>query len=91
MTTHEHDAYCDAVRQDSEPDYHEQLIVMQEMEAAHENVLRQQGAVAALQNLSLTLSALILRDSVKGDYFFGMHDALEIVRNNLDAVKGGVA
>jgi hypothetical protein len=89
MTTHEFDTLCDTLPL-QEPPYHEQLIVMQEMETERMATLRQEGAVAALQNFSLTLSAFILRDSVKGDYFFGMHDALEIVRSNLDAMKGGV-
>jgi hypothetical protein len=90
-TTHQFDAYCDAVGQDCEPDHHEQLSVMQEMEAVHENALKQQGAVDALQNLSITLSKLILRDSVEGEYLFGLHTALEVVKNRLDIARGGVA
>jgi hypothetical protein len=62
---------------------------MQEFEETRETALKQQGAIEALQNLSLTLSVLILRDHVKGDYLFGMHDALEVVRGKLCIAKGG--
>jgi hypothetical protein len=83
MTTHEFDAYCDT--QDIiEPDYHEQIIVLQEFEMTREDNLRRLGAIDALQSLAITLSALCLRDDVKGDYYFGMHDALEVVRCDLD-------
>ena len=86
MTTHEFDAYCDS-QPFEEPPYHEQLIAMQEMEEMHEAALKQQGAVEALQNLMLILSALILREGVNGDYFFGLRDALEVIRGNLAVVQ----
>ena len=73
-----------------DPSLHEQIAVMHEFAFDRESVLKQQGAKEALQNLTVTLSALCLQESVKGDYFFGMHDALEVVRSNLDIVKGGV-
>ena len=63
---------------------------MQEFERAREATLKQLGALEALQNLSITLSALCLREDVRGDYYFGMHEALEVVRNNLVMMKGGV-
>ena len=82
MTTHEFDAHFD--RQPLEdPPYHEQIAVMHA-------ALKQQGAIDALQSLTITLSALCLREDVRGDYYFGMHDALEVVRGNLDIMKGGV-
>jgi len=81
-TTHEWDAYCDSLPLE-EPPYHEQLLAMQEMEEAHEATLKRQGAVEALQNLTLTLSALILREGVKGDYFLGLYDALEVTKGRL--------
>jgi len=90
MTTHDFDTYNDGLPH-QEPPYHEQLLVMQEMEEAYESTLKRQGAIEALQNLTVTLSALILRDSVHGDYFFGLHDALAVVKSNLDVVKGGAA
>jgi hypothetical protein len=90
VSKHEFDAHCDTLPY-QEPPYHEQLAVMQEMKEAHETALKQQGAVEALQKITTTLSAFILRDSVEGDYFLGMHDALKIVKSNLDAMKGGVA
>jgi hypothetical protein len=90
MTSHEFDAYCDS--QDfAEPDYHEQVAVMHEFELDREATLKQLGAIDALENLTITLSALCLRDDVKGDYYFGMHTALELVRGNLDIAKGGIA
>jgi len=89
MTTHEFDAYCDT--QDIiEPDYHEQLLMMQEFEESRNNTLKQQGAIDALQSLTITLSALCLREDVKGDYFFGIRDALEVVRSDLGIRRGGV-
>ena len=88
MTTHDFDAYCDTLP-DQEPPYHEQLAVMQEIEKAHEAALKRQGAIEALQNLTVTLSTLILRESVESGYFFGLHDALEVIKRNLDVVKGG--
>jgi len=90
MTTHDFDRYCDIVPHE-EPTYHEQLLLMEAMESERDDALRQQGAIAVLQILSTTLSELVLSDHVTGDYFFGMHDALRIVRNNLDIMKGGVA
>ena len=89
MTTHEFDAYCDS-QEFAEPDYHEQIAVMHEVEMAHEATLKQQGAIEALQRLTVTLSALCLREDAKGDYFFGLHTALEVVERNLGVVKGGV-
>ena len=88
--THEFDAYLD-IQPLEEPDYHEQLLVVQEMKEAHEAKLKQQGAIDALQNLTVTLSALCLRDDVRGDYFIGLHTALEVVKGNLDLMRGGVA
>ena len=73
-----------------EPSYHEQLAVMEEFERTREATLKQQGAIDALHNLTVTLSALCLREDVKGEYFFGMHDALEVIRSNLDVMRGGV-
>ena len=90
MTTHDFDAYCDTLPY-QEPPYHEQLAVMQEMEEAHEAALKRQGAIEALQNLTLTLSALILRESVQGDYFCGLYDALEVIKGSLGVMKGGTA
>ena len=81
-TTHEWDAYCDS-QPFEEPPYHEQLIAMQEMEEMHEATLKRQGAIEALQNLMLILSALILREGVNGDYFLGLYDALEVTKGNL--------
>ena len=84
-TTLEFDACCDT------QDYHEQIAVMHEFELDREAKLKQLGAIDALENLTITLSALCLRDDVKGDYYFGMHTALELVRGNLDIAKGGIA
>ena len=63
MTTHEFDAHCDIVAVE-EPDYHEQIAMMQEMEECRESALKQQGAIDALQSLTITLSALCLRELV---------------------------
>jgi hypothetical protein len=91
MTTHEFDTYLDVQSAEHfDPPYHEQLLMMQEFEESRNNALKNQGAIDALQNLTVTLSALCLREDVKGDYYFGMHDALEIVKGNLDVVRGGV-
>jgi len=89
-STHEFDAYLDTQPLE-EPPYHEQLLVMQGFEEAREAALKQQGARKVLQSLTITLSALCLREDVKGDYYFGLHDALEIVvKSNLAVVGGGV-
>ena len=88
--THEFDAYLDTQPLE-EPPYHEQLLMVQEMEEAHEAKLKQQGAIDALQSLTITLSALCLRDDVRGDYFIGLHTALEVAKSNLDLMRGGVA
>jgi hypothetical protein len=63
---------------------------MHEFEDARETMLKQQGAIDALQNIQVTLSALCLRDDVKGEYFFGVLKALEEVNRNLCVMKGGV-
>ena len=63
---------------------------MQQFEETREATLKQQGAVEALQNLTVTLSVLCLREDMRGDYYFGFHDALEVVRGNLDMMRGGV-
>ena len=86
---HEFDSYCDTVALE-EPDYHEQMTVMEEFECTREAALKQQGAIDVLQSLTAILSTLCLREDVHGDYFFGIHDALEVVRGNLDVVRGGV-
>jgi len=86
---HEFDTWLET-QPSEEPDYHEQLLMMQEFEEHREATLKQQGAIEALQSLTITLSALCLRDDVKGDYFFGMHDALEVVSSKLDVARGGV-
>ena len=50
MTSHEFDAYCD--NQDfAEPDYHEQITVMHEIELDRETTLKEQGAITALESL----------------------------------------
>jgi len=91
MTTkHEFDAYCDTI-EIAEPDYHEQMTLMDEFERARDAALKQQGAIDALQHLTITLSALCLREDVEGDYFFGLHDALEVAKSKLDVMRGGVA
>ena len=92
MTTkHEHCAWLDMQPDEHfEPPYHEQLIAVQEMEEAHDAELRRQGAIDALRNLTITLGTLCLQEDVKGDYYFGLHDALEVVRCDLDLTRGGV-
>ena len=87
-TTHEFDAYLD-MQPLEEPPYHEQIAVMHEFELDRDTALKQQGAIDALQSLTITLSALCLRDEVEGDYFFGLHDALEVTKSKLDVMKGG--
>ena len=89
MTSHEWDVYLDTQPLE-DPPYHEQIAMMHEVELTRETALKQQGAIDALQGLTITLSALCLRKDVKGDYFFGMHDALEVVRSNLGMMRGGV-
>ena len=87
---HDFNAFLDT--QDlRDPPYHEQLLAIHEFELDREATLKQQGAIDALQSLTVTLSTLCLRDDVKGDYYFGMHTALELVRGNLDIAKGGIA
>ena len=89
MVSHEFDAYLDTQPLE-DPPYHEQIALMHEWERTREDSLKQQGAIDALQGLTITLSALCLRKDVKGDYFFGLHEALEVVRGRLGMVKGGV-
>jgi len=97
--THEVDAYCDAqvgntkdwIEQDDSLLLMEQERDFYEMEAKREATLKQQGAIEVLENLRTTLSQLCLRDDVRGQYFFGLHDALEIVKSNLGTMKGGIA
>ena len=89
MSSHEFDAYCDSVALD-DPPYHEQIAIMHELESTRETALKQQGAIDALQSLTITLSALCLREDVDGDYFFGIHDALQVVKSRLGIMKGGV-
>ena len=90
MSSHEFDTWLET-QPLQEPPYHEQMLVMHEMEEAHETNLKRLGAIEALYDLKMTLTMLCLRDDVQGDYYFGMHDALEVVRGNLDVVRGGVA
>ena len=90
MSSHEFDAYQD-MQSLEDPTYQEQLLMMQEFEMIREAALRQEGAIDALRSLTITLSALCLREDVEGAYFFGLHDALGIVKRNLDGMRGGVA
>ena len=89
MSSHEFDAYCDTVALD-DPPYHEQIAIMHELESIRETALKQQGAIDALQSLTITLSALCLREDVDGDYLFGIHDALQVVKGRLGIMQGGV-
>ena len=87
---HEYGSHYDTVALE-EPDYHEQIALIQEFEEAHEAKLKQLGAIDALQNLTVTLSALCLREDVDGAYYFGLHAALEVAKSKLDIMRGGVA
>jgi hypothetical protein len=87
-TSHFYDAHCDT-QPHQEPPYHEQLSVMQEMQETHETTLKQQGAIEVLQSLTITLSALAIRDDAEGDYYFGLYSALQVVQRKLDFAKGG--
>ena len=89
MSSHEFDAYLDMQSID-DPPYHEQIAIMHELESIRETALKQQGAIDALQSLTVTLSALCLREDVDGDYLFGIHDALQVVKSRLGIMKGGV-
>ena len=51
-TTHEFDAHCDTL-DFAEPDYHEQIAVMHEFECTRDAALKQQGAIEALQSLTI--------------------------------------
>ena len=92
MTSHEFDAHCDS--QDWTPQDDSLLFIEQErdfyeMEAEKESALKRLGAIEALQSLTVTLSQLILRDGVEGDYFFGLNDALQVIKSNLSVERGG--
>jgi len=89
MTSHEFDLYCNTVALE-EPPYHEQLLMMQQFEETHNAALKQQGAIDALGNLSLTLSQIILRNDGRGDDLFGLREAVEVIKSNLGGMKGGV-
>ena len=89
MSSHEFDTWLETQPLE-DPTYQEQLLMMQEFEEHREATLKQQGAIDALQSLKVTLSMLILREDAEGDYFFGMLDALAVVKDNLDVVRGGV-
>ena len=89
MTSHEFDLYCNTVALE-EPPYHEQLLMMQQFEETYNAALKQQGAIDALENLSLTLSLIILRNDGRGDDLFGLREALKVVKSNLGGMKGGV-
>ena len=55
---HEFDAYCDS--QDfAEPDYHEQVAVIHEIELDREESFRQQGAIDALKQLRNRLAFFV--------------------------------
>jgi hypothetical protein len=87
--TLEYDAYLDMQPDDHfDPPYHEQLAVMQELEMTRETALKQEGASTLLKDITATLTLLSLRDDVQGDYFWGIHTALELIRS---VAKGGVA
>jgi len=49
-TTHEFDAYCNTVALE-DPPYHEQLLMMQELEECRESALKEHGAIDALEGL----------------------------------------
>ena len=97
MTTHEFDA-CYAAQvcnsQDRAVD-NSFLLAEQErdfyaMESERVATLKRQGAIEALHNLTITLSQLILRENVQGDYLFGLYEAFQVVNGKLGLAKGGV-
>jgi hypothetical protein len=94
MTTHEFDAYLDMQPDEHfEPDYHEQLIVMQEMEEAHNATLKQQGAKEALDELKLFL-LISGNDERCKEEFWGLKwsiDAINRRLSKLEITEGGVA
>ena len=80
-TTHEYDAYCDAIGHEPEPDYYEQCCVMEEFEDAREDALKRQGAKEALVELKSHLRCeIVLHD------FCGSNgaDSLRLVLSAID-------
>jgi len=60
MTTHDFDAYLDMQPAEYfEPPYHEQLLVMQEIQESHENALKRQGAIEALEAVYSKIAKLM--------------------------------
>ena len=99
MMTHEYDAYCDT-QNFTEPDYHEQCLVMQEFEETRDNALRQEGAREALAKLRTELAGYdrmygTYNDEVTGVSTVGRTGAgLAVAIQAVDALlqaKGGAA
>ena len=94
-TSHEFDAHCDTLPDEHfEPDYHEQLVVMEEFEESRETALKQQGAKEALGELKHYLLLCAVDDRCR-DEFFGLKwsiDAINRRLSNFDVTsEGGVA
>jgi len=105
MTTHEFDAYCDS-QEFAEPDYHEPLLMMHEVEKKREDTLKGEGALDALQRLRNRLAfflneyeKLYLEDASVSNYSAKLaHQTaietldceLEHHKRWLQLVKGGV-
>ena len=94
-TSHEFDAYCDTQPDEHfEPDYHEQLVVMQEFEVTRETALRKQGAKEALCELKHYLLLCAVDDRCR-DEFFGLKWSIDSINRRLSNLEvtqeGGVA
>jgi len=90
-TTHEFDAYCDT--QDlAEPDYDEQLLVMQEFEEDRNAKLKRQGAIEALRSVQTKIANVMYHMMVLKQPTNGHDDALCVVNRELKkllAQEGG--
>ena len=92
MTTHELDAYLDMQPDEHfEPDYHEQLVVMEEFDVVRETALKRQGAIEASEVVYSNIAKMVWNDpSTSTGLWLAQREIKEHLAT-LTVVEGGVA
>ena len=91
MTSHEFDAYLDMQPAEHfEPDYHEQLLVMEEFEMSREIALKRLGAKEALEAVYSRIAKLIWNDPSTSTGLWLAHREIKDQLQALGMAEGGV-
>ena len=92
MTSHEFDLYCDTLPAEHfEPDYHEQLLVMQEFEMTRETALKRLGAKEALEAVYSKIAKMMWNDPSTSTGLWLAHREIKDALVAIGLAEGGAA